>query len=367
MSTKRLPGVLAFRSGLIVTDGLFFNDVDGELTSLQVVRHHIRGTQNVNTDGGNEASAKSSAAREVSNIQITETAKLAPNASALVVRFGVKTLGLANALHSCAPSVKAKDTHEMIRHYREMVSGFVARALASDGLDEVACRYARNIANGRWLWRNRLHADSVQVSVYHHKALVASFDALSISTNQFGDYSEDERKVARILADGMRGQETSGLMVEARLTFGVEGAVEVYPSENYIEDKPKGFARSLYKVGPAADKAHFLDLQEVGQAAFRDDKIGNALRTFDTWYPAYAEERRPLPVEPNGANLDAMDFFRSDGSSAFTLFKRLDAINPDTDEGMFCIACLMRGGVYSAPAEKKDKKKKAEEAGEGEE
>ena len=48
----------------------------------------------------------------------------------------------------------------------------------------------------------------------------------------------------------------------------------------------------------------------MGHAALRDQKIGNALRTIDTWYPRYTEHGRPLPVEPNGASLEAQEFFR---------------------------------------------------------
>jgi hypothetical protein len=28
------------------------------------------------------------------------------------------------------------------------------------------------------------------------------------------------------------------------------GGVEVFPSQNYLEDKPKGFSRSLYQLTP---------------------------------------------------------------------------------------------------------------------
>ena len=52
----------------------------------------------------------------------------------------------------------------------------------------------------------------------------------------------------------------------------------------------------------------------MGQAALRDQKIGNALRTIDTWYPAYEERRVPLPVEPNGASLDAQEMCIRDRS-----------------------------------------------------
>ena len=46
---KKLPGVLSFQRCLMVTDALFFNVfADGSTSPLAVVRHGIRGTQNIN-------------------------------------------------------------------------------------------------------------------------------------------------------------------------------------------------------------------------------------------------------------------------------------------------------------------------------
>ena len=46
---NKLPGVLSFQRCLLVTDGLFYNELDnGNLSPLWVIRHGIRGTQNIN-------------------------------------------------------------------------------------------------------------------------------------------------------------------------------------------------------------------------------------------------------------------------------------------------------------------------------
>lgn len=344
----QLPGVLAFQRGVLVSDALFYNEINGGLTPLQVIRHGIRGTQNVNEgDEAAETAVKASAAREVVNVQVTETAKLAPEADALVVRFSVKASGLDNALHSCASSAKAKA--DFASAFRESYVDFLGRVKTSEGLQEVARRLARNIANGRWLWRNRVQAATVEVTVRHGDKVVASFDALKVSLKDFDSYSPDENKVAEILARQMLGAERTGLDVEARLTFGMKGALEVYPSQNYIEKdrNAKGFARSLYKVGQTAQAARYPDIEAVGQAALRDQKIGNALRTIDTWYADYGNIGKPIAVEPIGANLEFNGFFRDKTNASFELFKRLGTVDPDSAEGMFCIAALLRGGVYS--------------------
>ena len=176
------------------------------------------------------------------------------------------------------------------------------------------------------------------------------FDALATPFNHFEEVSDDERAVTEVLACGWKGDPATELRVTAHVDLGVGGAVEVFPSQNYLENKNKtrGFARPLYCVGGAPDGQDQHSVRIMGQAALRDQKIGNALRTIDTWYPAYGERRVPLPVEPNGASLDAQEFFRNKGdASGFKLMLRVSELDPMTPDGLFLLACIIRGGVFS--------------------
>ncbi|MFA7243266.1 MAG: type I-F CRISPR-associated protein Csy3 [Sulfuricellaceae bacterium] len=352
---KKLPGVLAFNRGHVVTDGEMFNEIAGQYEThpVEVVRHGIRGTQNVNDGKGNidpwskvtgSSDSASNGVRNPSNIQITETAKLESSADALVVRFGLSMLDMAGSLDSCVAA--DKDAGRMMRATFE---DFVNRAKASKGINEVARRYARNIANGRWLWRNRTIARLIEIEVSNQGGVLAKFnDAKAIPTNTFGDYSEGEIKVADEIVKQMRGASLDGLTVVARLTMPTKGAIEVFPSQNYVENKPKGFARPLYKLGHPEKIGHgeIRDTRVMGRAALRDQKIFNAIRTMDTWYPAYEETGFPIAVEPLGASLGQQEFYRAGKASSFDMLKRLAQIAPDSPEGMFCIAALDRGGVY---------------------
>lgn len=360
MAYKKLPGVLSFQRCFIVGDARFFSDVDGSLIPLRVFRHGIRGTQNVNTSGDDGSTAKSSDERNIVNVLTTESAKLAPESETLVTQFDMRTLDLDDALFACASYA---DNGAGSGEMRKSIANFVQRAKSQSGVEALACRYARNIANGRWLWRNRLVAENVEVRVTRpgnaDDEEVASFDAFSIPLNDFSNYSEGERRLAKIIADGMIGNIGSKITVEARVCFGVRGC-EVFPSQNYIDKEnskkeAKGFARSLYKLGHQEVGEYLNGIYLMGQAALRDQKITNAIRTIDTWYADYGRHRKPIPVEPNGANLDAMQFFRQGEASAFNLLKRIDVIDPSSDEGLFIMACMMRGGVYSE-SEKTNKK-----------
>lgn len=352
---KKLPGVLSFQRGTLVSDALFYSLMpDGQVKPLHITRHGIRGTQNINKLETNAGSTATSAKREnPANIQTTDSAKLDPRAVALQVRFDIRFLPIDQLLFACAPS--QEDKPEDIVTMRSNYASFIERAKGGEGLREVARRYARNIANGRFLWRNRTVARSITVSV-QGSGLDASFDALSIDLNRFEAYSEDEQRMAEVIRGGMCGDREAKLSVRAEVDFGVRGAVEVFPSQNYLEDKGKGFARPLYGVGewPAAEDRHTV--RTLGQAALREQKVANALRTFDTWYPAFAERQLPIPIEPNGANLDAQQFFRNNKeSSGFAMLLRLGDLDPDSPDGMFVTSCLIRGGVFSGSDKKKEK------------
>lgn len=333
MSTQifpKLPGVLSFQRGLMVSDGRMLNVMpDGKTSPVNVVRHKILGTQNVSKDGK----------RDPRNPQTTESALLCPDADALQVHFSLRPLSLRSALHSCSGNEQVA--------VRNSVKGFLERA-RGEAIEMLALRYSRTALNGRWLWRNRVCAAAVQTTAHVKGKEVAKVDSLSLPLNQFQDFTSAERDLAQLLVNGFRAEAMDGIDIQARVNFGMRGPFEVFPSQNYIENKPDGFARPLYKIGgtlPYSSKDN-VDTLIVGHAGLRDQKIGNALRTIDTWYPSYSDVKQALPVEPAGASLDLMDFLRDGPHTAFKLFCRLNELDPASDEGQFALACMIRGGVY---------------------
>jgi len=340
---KKLPGVLSFSRGLVISDAVLFNeDAAGQRTPVHVVRHGIRGTQNIN--GADGATASTGKRQEISNIQTTDSAKLAPDAVAMVAAFDIRFLDIRNSLASCAPGPKDETTE--VKALRDSISGFLERATISDGLKEIARRYGRNVANARWLWRNRLIASQIKVTVQVGRESL-EFDALRVPVNHFKDYSEQEIRLGQFILGGLAEGLLDTLHVEARVSFGAQGAIEVFPSQNYLEDKPKGFARSLYCIGEKERASRTDSMRIMGQAAIRDQKLSNAIRTIDTWYPDFELVGKPIAIEPNGANLEAQTFFRDKKTSAFDMVARLNLIDPASNDGMFVTASLIRGGVFS--------------------
>ncbi len=106
---------------------------------------------------------------------------------------------------------------------------------------------------------------------------------------------------------------------------------EVYPSEELVTEK-KDRSKILYQTG--------------GIAALHSQKIGNALRTIDTWYP---NAERPIAVEAYGAVTNLGVAYRKptekcDFYTLFDQFGRGGLLN-ETDSH-FVMAMLVRGGVF---------------------
>lgn len=76
--------------------------------------------------------------------------------------------------------------------------------------------------------------------------------------------------------------------------FAFEGqGQEVYPSEEMILNKDKVEGR---------EKKSKILYQVNDIAAMHSQKLGNAIRAIDTWYPSFDEvETGPIAVEPYGA------------------------------------------------------------------
>ena len=161
----------------------------------------------------------------------------------------------------------------------------------SHGFGELSKRFACNIANGRFLWRNRVGAETVEVRVSHleqGKAVASwTFSAHDFSLRDFaGNDSKDLAAMAAVIEPGLASPDGYALLdVQAYARMG--DAQEVYPSQELILDRGKGKSKTLYVI----DKV----------AGMHSQKVGNALRTIDTWYPAEEGGIGPIAVEPYGS------------------------------------------------------------------
>ena len=112
---------------------------------------------------------------------------------------------------------------------------------------------------------------------------------------------------------------------------------EIYPSEELVLDKgKKKKSKILYEV--------------EGTAALHSQKIGNALRTIDTWYPTEEGDIGPIAIEPYGAVTPRGTAYRAGSASFYAIFDNY-SINdqkplPEADQAHYVMAVLIRGGVF---------------------
>jgi len=142
-------------------------------------------------------------------------------------------------------------------------------------------------------------------------------------------------ELAALVAEGLTKNDAHVLLqVTAFVRIGA--GQEVFPSQELILDKGASKkSKTLYAV--------------EGVAAIHSQKIGNALRTIDTWYPE-AANNRPIAVEPYGSVTTQGRAYRqpkekSDFYSLLDDWIIKDKV-PDIHQQHFVIATLIRGGVF---------------------
>lgn len=90
-----------------------------------------------------------------------------------------------------------------------------------------------------------------------------------------------------------------------------------------------------------------------GNAAMHSEKLGNAIRTIDTWYPGYEEDYMgPININTFGTVVPQGKAYRpiSEKKDFYTLFDKLveDGDLPDEDDKHYVMAVLVLGGVFGS-------------------
>lgn len=330
---KNIASVLAFEKKLVPSDGFFYGttwDNKDQVTPLALQEKSVRGTiSNRLKAAVKNDPAKLDAEVEKPNLQTVDACALGTEQDTLKHYFTLKVLGGVETPSACNNAAFKTSYQQAAKTYIE-----------KEGFKELARRYAVNIANARFLWRNRVGVEQLEVQVkVLNKGQEQSwiFDATQYSTRHF-DYGDQQiQALADNIARALSGGD-SCLMLEISTFAQLGQAQEVYPSEELVLDKGKSKkSKVLYQV--------------QGHAAMHSQKIGNALRSIDTWYPAFADAEQsagPIAIEPYGAVTNLGTAFRKDKQdfySHFDKWARGEALSRVEDEH-YVMAVLVRGGVF---------------------
>lgn len=323
---SKAPSVLAFERRLELTDG-FFWQADSQntsvLTKVSVQEKSVRGTiSNRLKNAISGDPAKLDAETQKPNLQTVDSSTLDEDKDTLVVKFGLKVLPFDGMPNVCNDQAYQQALRSVVQDYKDSV-----------GFGELARRYATNIANARFLWRNRIGATAVKVVVKRGDQVVQFDDARERSLHDFAKKDDTLNTLAKWIETGLNG-ELVILQITAYAQVGY--GQEVYPSQELILDKGSKKSKVLYRVG-----------ETDNHAAMHSQKIANAIRTIDTWYD---DAQFAIAAEPYGAVTTLGTAFRQPKQKQdfYSLFDGwvIKGDTPSLDNQHYVMAVLIRGGVF---------------------
>lgn len=332
MAAKNDATVLAFEKKLVPSDGYLYGTNWAERrqakpSALKLIEKSVRGTiSNRLKPAIQNDPLKLNAEVEKPNLQKVDACALGENQDTLHLNFTLKVLGGVDKPSACNGAAFNESYPKVAQAYIEQ-----------QGFAELAKRYAVNIANGRYLWRNRVGAEKIEVIVNTGDDQPLTFNAAEFSLRDFESNNPDLQTLTDKIADALSGK-LPYLLIAVDAYALVGKAQEVYPSEELVLDKGKGDkSKILYHVNDVA--------------AMHSQKIGNAIRTIDTWYPDYATANiGPIAIEPYGSVTNLGKAYRTpkDKADFYTLFDRfaLGESLADKTQEHYVMAVLVRGGVF---------------------
>ena len=338
----KTASVLAFERKLDPSDALFaagrWDDrAQGvRWSGIRVREKSVRGTISNRLKTKDQDPAKLDAQIESPNLQTVDVATLPSDVDTLRIRFTLRILSGAGTSSACNNAV-----------YQEKLLKTVAGYVQSSGFGELARRYAHNLVNGRFLWRNRMGAEQIEIQVRHLQqgdpVQTWIFNAHHFSLRHFDTQDNaDVGALAKVIEQGLSdGKDSVLLEVIAYARMG--DGQEVFPSQELILERGKnGKSKTLYAVD--------------GVAGMHSQKVGNALRTIDDWYQD-EEGLGPIAIEPYGSVTSRGKAYRQPRQKMdfYTLLDNwvLRDQKPTQEQQHYVMAILIRGGVFGE-SEKKE-------------
>lgn len=320
-----VPSVLAFNRKIEPSDALMQSGLwsqRDDATKWQNIVLHEKRNRGTKSQYGVADSEKKDA-----NPVWVDDATLPYDSDTLKVSFTVKFLG----------NIAEPTTHNR-PEFEEQLKAVFERYKTNIGLVPLAQRYVQNLTNGRFLWRNRLGAESIAVKITNKENSQAwVFDAYQHNLNDFEAAPDQQiQEIAELVAKSFSQGKYLLLEVEAFAKLG-EGQ-HVFPSQEMVMGIPAGQkSKYLYQIKTSQGFC----------AGMHSEKIGNAIRTIDTWYTTDAEQNSAIAIEPYGSVPSRGVAYRIGKNDFYTLLIAwLRGEEIATEEQHFVVANIIRGGVF---------------------
>jgi CRISPR-associated protein Csy3 len=324
----KTASVLAFERKLNASDALMYSGSWADIANhkkwqgIPVREKAVRGTISNRLKKATASDpAKVDAEVQKPNLQTVDTASLPAEHDTLKLEFTLRVLGDVSLPSACNDAEYQKVLQEKIEAY-----------LSEHQCEELATRYASNLANGRFLWRNRLGAEKIAIKLTLGDEDEFEFDAYRRPIDQLDSDSESLKKVASYIQSGLIQNDNHRLITVTALAK-LGAGQEVFPSQELVQGTDK--SKHLYAVGEIA--------------GLHSQKIGNAIRTIDTWHDE-VDSVGAIAVEPYGSVTSRGMAYRQPKKKEdfYNLFDSwvLKDKSPSVEQQHFVVAVLIRGGVF---------------------
>ena len=326
MSRIELPSMLAFDRKLETSDALMFSGIWEDAQNCEkwkkipITKRYNRSTQSahgIDEDNKSQPNPVSSG---------NDDANLPLDHDTLRVSFSVRIVGNLGVPFGCNSPEFTSAIQDQTEQFKN-----------GDGIKTLAYRYAYNLANGRFLWRNRVGAEKIMIRITpsNDPDKEFQFNAYDFSLADFekGQEDPDLQYLASIVEEYLKGDGESHVLLKVDAFAKLGFQQHVFPSQ---------------KMNMGEKEKVLFQLDEC--AAIHNVQIGNAIRTIDTWYPRYQEQGHPIAIEPFGAVTQIGEAFRRNKKEGdlYTLmvsWANLDELR--LEDQMFIVGNLIRGGVFS--------------------
>jgi len=336
----KLPNQLSYKRSINPSKAVFYYQRGGNLYPLPVERMKIKGNKSGFSEGHTAKGIKESAtihSLATGNPHTIDTCYLPPVAECLVCRFSLKI---------SANSLKPDRCSDM--SFKEATEQFLNAYIAKDGYKELATRYAKNIAMGNWLWRNK-EGNSYDVFVTTSEGNEYQFkNAYRLYWES--QWSNEQAESLKGLSDELATALTHtryfwhcDIWAEVKMPF----CAEVFPSQCFVDHDDKHGASKVLLT---------TEIDGVMTACYNADKVGAAIQMIDDWWDENCDF--PLRVNEYGADAENLiarrhpstdrDFYQCIQKLPYyienlTKAKSVEDIDPDVH---FIASVLIKGGMF---------------------
>lgn len=322
--TIELPTMLAFERKLETSDARMTSGNWEYLTQekpkwlpIEITKRQNRSTQSAYRTSDENKTKPNPVSSD------SDDANLPHDKDTLKVSYTLRIVGNLGEPFGCNDPGFEKKIKEKVAEYKE------------EGLKELSHRYAQNIASGRFLWRNRVCANNINIQVrINDDEQPLSFNGYQFSLNDFDVQRDNEclKKLTNAIFQGLASaNDFTCLQIDAYVQLG--NGQHVFPSQEMNMGEKK---KVLFRLDDCA--------------ALHSVKVGNAIRTIDDWYN---DAEFPIAVEPFGSVTQRGQAYRIRKTDLYTLM--LTWVNDkdvSKEQKNFVLANLIRGGVFGKAKDK---------------